>query len=174
MSLYAVKNDKGEWWDFEAYDGFWSDGSCECAVTAYQERADSVIKEHGGHVVELTDAPANVVVSENEAEMLKRASKDVIFPASSIADYVAGSYIEPRGVEDRLMRAYVNGWTVEKPKRWNVKVPLVQAQGGLWFFVNSDGKVDATYDQDLAQKFTAAEIEHYGLGDCEKVEVRDE
>lgn len=127
MSLYAVKNDKGEWWDFEAYDGFWSDGSCECAVTAYQERADSVIKEHGGHVVELTEAPAKVVVSEEEAEMLATLRDGDLMPASELSYFVhhAEQLLEKESIEreDRLMRAYVNGWTVEKPKRWNVKVP---------------------------------------------------
>lgn len=204
MSLYAVKNDKGEWWDFEAYDGFWGDGSCECAVTAYQERADSAVKEHGGHVIELTEAPAKVVVPEWFDEWLDafhglgpkvrtiaavgriaqqgwgsnanvpflgdRTLDKAVTPTLSVAqlDYVHDNK------EELMVAAFTGNYTVEKPKRWNVKVPHVDAQEGLWFFVNSDGKVDATYDQDLAQKFTAAEIEHYRLGECERVEVTDD
>lgn len=115
MSLYAVKNDKGEWWDFEAYDGFWGDGSCECAVTAYKERADSVIKEHGGHVVELVEAQAKVVVSEEEAKMLEQAKCDDD-PAEMLVGFVNShdQYDGDGKTEDRLMRAYVIGWTVEK------------------------------------------------------------
>ncbi|WP_125582643.1 DUF1642 domain-containing protein [Lacticaseibacillus suibinensis] len=128
MSLYAVKNDNGEWWDFEAYDGFWSDGSCECAVTAYQERADSVIKEHGGHVVELVEKPEPEVVSQNEAKMLKEALKDDNYGAGLISDYVDEHWddygsLNRTHIQDRLMRAYVNGWTVEKPKRYVLPMP---------------------------------------------------
>lgn len=169
MSFYAVKNDKGEWWDFEAYDGFWGDDSCECAVTAYKESADSVIKERGGHVVELVEAPAKVVVSEAEAEMLegvKRGWHSVrnLFEDVSVAQF------------DRLMRAYVNGWTVEKPKRYGVWVPHVT---GKMYFKDgrgNDGLDIASADclNESNQQFTLAEIEHYGLQDCERVEVTDD
>ena len=71
------------------------------------------------------------------------------------------------------MNAYVNGYTVEKDKKYNVKVPLVQAQDGLWFYINSDDKLDATYLQEMAKKFTMDEIEEKGLQDCEKVVVTD-
>lgn len=183
MSLYAVKNDKGDWWDFEAYDGFWSDGSCECAVTAYQERADSVIKEHGGRMVELVEAPAKVVVSEAEAGMLEwqKSRPGEAKPASNIAGYIAGhkhDYGSHNSAldEDRLMRAYVNGWTEEKPKRYGVWVPHVV---GKMYFKDGRGNdgldvADADFLNDSNQQFTLAEIEHYGLQDCEKVEVRDE
>lgn len=177
MNLYAVKNDKGEWWDFEAYDGFWSDGSCECAVTAYQERADSVIKEHGGRVVELVEAPAKVVVSEAEAEMLEQAKCDDD-PAELIVGFVNShdKYDDDRKAEDRLMRAYVNGWTVEKPKRYGVWVPHVT---GKMYFKDgrgNDGLDIASADclNESNQQFTLAEIEHYGLQDCERVEVTDD
>ncbi|WP_338214948.1 YopX family protein [Lacticaseibacillus salsurivasis] len=125
MSLYAVKNDKGNLWDFEDDDDFWNVGDCVCAVTAYQERADSAVKEHGGHVVELIEAPAKVVVSAEEAEMLKEAVKDDNFGAGFISDYVDEHWddygdLNRTHIQDRLMRAYVNGWTVEKPKRWRL------------------------------------------------------
>ncbi|WP_203632665.1 DUF1642 domain-containing protein [Lacticaseibacillus suibinensis] len=172
MSLYAVKNDKGEWWDFEAYDGFWSDGSCECAVTAYQERADSVIKEHGGHVVELVEAPAKVVVSEKEADKLERA-KFYGNPADVILALAANHHPDDA---ERLLRAYVIGLTVEKPKRYGVWVPHVK---GKMYFKDgrgNDGLDIASADclNEANQQFTAAEIEHYGLQDCEKTEVSDD
>lgn len=170
--LYVVKNDEGKYWEYNLHAwGVAASNGCTCSRAV----ADAVVDFHGGHVVELVEAPAKVVVREEEAEMLEQAKCDDD-PAELIVGFVNShdKYDDDRKAEDRLMRAYVNGWTVEKPKLWNVKVPHVNAQEGLWFFVNSDGKVDATYDQDLAQKFTAAEIEQYGLGDCERVEVTDD
>ena len=174
MSLYAVKNDKGEWWDFEAYDGFWSDGSCECAVTAYQERADSAVKEHGGHVVELFEAPAKVVVSEEEAEMLKKA-KNMINPMHLLWMNEL-TYNGDSDGQDRLMRAYVLGWTVEKPKLFLVKVPHTDDS----YFYKIDDEYcnagDSYHLEGMTDKkwFTLAEIEHYELTDCERVKVTDD
>lgn len=68
-----------------------------------------------------------------------------------------------------LADAYRYGWEAEKEAMYYVKVPLVQAQGGLWFYINSDDKLDAIYIQGLAKKFTMDEIEENGLQDCEKV-----
>lgn len=64
------------------------------------------------------------------------------------------------------------GWDAEpeaKEKKYYVKVPLVQAQGGLWFYINGDDKLDASFIPLLANKFTMDEIEEKGLQDCEKV-----
>jgi len=175
MSLYAVKNDKGEWLDWGDM-GFWPKEACKFATTGNHEDADRVASDKDGHLVELIEAPAKVVVSEEEAEMLEQAKNETLQEVGVIYHYYKdhGGWRLGNDLGDRLMRAYVNGWTVEKQKRFNVKVPHVDVQEGLWLFVNSDGKVDATYYQDLAQKFTLAEIEHYGLGDCEKVEVTDD
>ncbi|WP_262316426.1 DUF1642 domain-containing protein [Lacticaseibacillus parakribbianus] len=179
MSIWAIENDNQE---FLSVRGIWLDGdgdddAIRAVFGSYQEDeelAKTIAKREGGHVVELVEAPEKVVVSAEEAEMLEQAKFDDD-PAELIVGFVNShdKYDDDRKAEDRLMRAYVNGWVVEKPKRWNVQVPHVDAQEGLWFFVNSDGKVNATYDQDLAQKFTLAEIEHYGLGDCQKVVCAD-
>jgi hypothetical protein len=78
--------------------------------------------------------------------------------------------------EDRLMRAYVNGWTVEKPKRWIVKVPHTDDS----YFYKIDDEYcnagDSYHLEGMTDKkwFTLAEIEHYGLQDYEKVEVHDD
>ena len=65
------------------------------------------------------------------------------------------------------------GWEADKESLYKVKVPLVQAQGGLWFYINSEDKLGATYLQKMAKKFTMDEIERYGLQGCEKEEVTD-
>lgn len=123
-----------------------------------------------GHLVELIEAPAKAVVSGKESEILKKLDCEIRTKSTGYSPWKWLSKLDDLGmaVEDAY-KALAIGWTVEKPKRWNVKVPHVDAQEGLWFFVNSDGKVDATYDQDLAAQFTAAEIDQYGLQDCEKV-----
>ena len=168
MSLYAVQDSTGNYWDFDNRRFYSPCNNARRNTTFNLAVADAVAKISGGHVVELAEAPAKVVVSEEEAKMLTEA-KTATYPA----EYITRHCCLKQGSEDRLMRAYVIGWTVEKPKRWNVKVPLVQAQGGLWFFINSDDKLDATYLQELAKKFTMDEIEENGLQDCEKVDAEE-
>ena len=141
------------------------------------------------HVVELIEAPAKVVVSEEEDKMLKKAKNTTVWrPAAVISKYAynaAKDSDQEALLEDRLMRAYVNGWTVEKHKRWNVKVPHTNCG---WYFKCEDDEnenppiidelgCDSAGDPknwDDSSYFTAAEIEHYGLQDCERVEVTDD
>jgi hypothetical protein len=133
-------------------------------------------KRYGGHVVELMENPEPVVVSEEEAEMLKKAKDTTIWrPAAVISKYAynaAKDYGQEALLEDRLMRAYVIGWTVDKPKRWNVKVPHVN---NGYYYKDSDGLAvfTATRGRMLQERsrFTEAEIDHYGLQDCERIPV---
>lgn len=176
MSMFAVKND-----DDKYLFGHHQWGKPGQVLWTYSNitSVKSDAKTYGGTVVELVEAPAKVVVSEEEAKMLKKAKDTTVWrPASVIAKYAYEH--ERQGddealLEDRLMRAYVNGWTVEKSKRWNVKVPkkwsgddkhywTKEQDGALtWaYLINTDYMIPA-------QQFTAAEIEHYGLGDCQKV-----
>lgn len=166
--LYAVKNYEGKWLCIEAKGcHYWSRDDGDFFD---QHDADILAHVYGGHVVELIEKPNPEVVSKAEAKMLDKA-KTASYPANYIS---MNAHPDPGAngtsyEELRLMRALVNGYTVAKEKKYNVKVPLVQAQGGLWFYINSDDKLDATYLQELAKKFTMDEIEHYGLQDCEKV-----
>ncbi len=69
------------------------------------------------------------------------------------------------------MDAYANGYTVAKEKKYNVKVPHTDDS----YFYKVDDEYcnagDSYYLEGMTDKkwFTDAEIEHYGLGDCEKV-----
>ena len=120
--LYAVKNDKGEWLGWEVYQ---DDPEFICgggSVWTDLDKAKFYAKANGGHVVELVDAPAKVVVSEEEAEMLERA-KVVAFPAHIFDSGAASCLRCLPGSQDRLMRAYVIGWTVENPKRYVLPMP---------------------------------------------------
>ena len=180
MSLYAVKNDKGEYLNGVAGEKPLFGGlDKDCVLNG--EDAGWLAGRGYGHVVELIEAPAKVVVREEEAEMLKEAVKDDNFGAGFISNY-EDEHWEDYGsenrthVQDRLMRAYVNGWTVEKPKRYGVWVPHVT---GKMYFKDgrgNDGLDIASADclNESNQQFTLAEIEQLGLTDCERVEVTDD
>jgi hypothetical protein len=72
------------------------------------------------------------------------------------------------------MRAYVNGWKVKKPKRWNVKVPHTKTSIYFKPDVPEELGITAIGKTGNWVEFTDAEIKHYGLQDCELVEVSDE
>jgi len=118
-----------------------------------------------------------LVLSKEQAEIVENAH-DEEFPATYISD---SANLTAIGEEDLLMNAYVNGYTVEK--KYLVYKVLVDKQkheyfaqayrssvnpGTVSWFLNS--KVQS---ESLAQ-FTEAEIEHYGLQDCDKEEVTDD
>jgi len=185
QKLYAVKDDKGYYWEFKDLcgidlGGFWELLDVSVPFTVSEDDAKNTAKDHGGNVVELVDAPAKIVVSEAEAKMLKRSKSEHFWATNVIQNYIdmhmdGMSNDEKQQFEDRLMRAYVVGWTVEKPKRWNVKVPHVN---NGYYYKDSDGLAVFTAKrgrmlQERSQ-FTLEEIEQYGLQDCEKEEVRDE
>lgn len=138
MSLYAVQNDEGEWLGREIYcdESDWFDhGGFMWNILSV---AEENMKLYGGHVVKLGEEPTPIVVSEDEDKVLKKAKNTTVWrPASVIAGYAYEH--EQQGddevlLEDRLMRAYVIGWTVEKPKHY-----VLPMEG------TTDGDGDVTY-----------------------------
>ncbi|MFD1441217.1 DUF1642 domain-containing protein [Lacticaseibacillus hegangensis] len=123
MSMYAVKNDVGSWLAVDGMDDFW----CDFPDTFSKNEAKRQVQIHDAHVVELVEAPAKVVVSEEEAKMLKKAKDTTVWrPAAVISKYAYNAAKDSDQevlLEDRLMRAYVIGWTVEKPKRYVLPMP---------------------------------------------------
>lgn len=184
MKMYAVKNDEGKFYDFDSNGDFWKEALCRKLYTLSENEAQDVAHDYGGHVVELVEAPAKVVVSEEEDKVLKKAKNTTVWrPASVIARYACEHERQADDevlLEDRLMRAYVNDYTVEKPKRWNVKVPKKWSGDDKHYWTKEqDGSLTWAYliNNDYmipAQQFTAAEIELYGLQDYERVEVTDD
>lgn len=183
MGMYAVQNNKGEWLSFDAsHESVWYPNNPTLFKDKNYAEAQNTGLD-GSHVVELTEVPAKVVVSEAESEMLEQAKDD--YCAASVISAYSTEHIGAMG-QDRLMRAYVVGWTVEKPKRYLVYKRLpgklsydsndsIQArkvkmtQGLVWRFVNKE-----SLDTDDYFQFTDAEIEQYGLQGCERVEVNDD
>lgn len=172
--LYAVKNDEGEYWDFEDRDGFWELRRVSCPTTAEEKDAKDVIHGHGGHVVTLIEEPKKVVLSEKQAGIVENAH----------GFYLPARYISINCGEDEelLINAYVNGYTVEKEKKYVVYKVLGGKQKHELFaqayrpaifpdtITWSVGERRAP-KTGVSTQFTEAEIEHYGLQDCEKEEV---
>ena len=153
--LYAVKNDEGKYWDFRESGEFWEISCVFSSTTDSKEQAELVAREENGHVVTLIEEPEKVVLTKEQAEIVEGARYE---------DYPASYISEHTGDEEELlmMNAYVNGYTVAKEKKYNVKVP--HTKDG-WYF-----KADEEYllticspDKELHGKFTEVEIEHYGL-----------
>ena len=187
QKLYAVKDDKGYYWEFKDLcgidlGGFWELLDVSVPFTVSEDDAKNTVKDHGGHVVTLVEEPKKVVLSKEQAEIVEDARDFDEDPAGYISDSTNLSAI---GEEKLLMNAYVNGYTVAKEKKYNVKVPHTNCG---WYFKCEDDEnenppildelgCDTAGDPknwDDSSYFTAAEIEHYGLQDCERVEVTDD
>ena len=175
--LYAVKNAKGLYLSMTADTLYrWREG--QVVVTTSQRIAHDLCTEYGGHVVTLIEEPKKVVITKDQAKIVEKTHTKVL-PATFICCN------SQSGDEELLMNAYVNGYTVAKEKKYNVKVP--HAEG--WHFQKysreskrgsrNDWKpfpakdIDSNMSKDLFL-FTESEIEHYGLQDCEKEEVTDD
>ena len=159
--LYAVKNDYGEWADSHYTFGLGAWASPDKA------RREEDAKHHGGHVVTLVEEPEKVVLTKKQAEIVDDAHA-AIWPAT----YISG--LEDSSEQRLLIEAFVNGYTVAKEKKYNVKVPHTS----LYYWKKLDGGLSindlVANDKYDAMKFTEAEIEHYDLQDCEKEEVTDD
>ncbi|MES5890774.1 DUF1642 domain-containing protein [Lacticaseibacillus paracasei] len=166
--LYAVKNDEGEWADscYNFGSGAWA--------TPDKAKREKDAKHHGGHVVTLVEEPEKVVLSEKQAKIVEEAH-DNKFPA----DYITGNSDH----EKLLMEAFVNGYTVAKEKKYLVYKELGGKQKDKLFAQAYRSLIHpGTISWDITNEvksgscahFTEAEIEHYGLQDCEKEEVTDD
>ena len=155
--MYAVKNDEGKYWDFKD-QGFWKLSTVLLAAFTDEGSAKSLADEEGGHVVTLIEEPEKVVLTKEQAEIVEKVHT-ISYPAYYIS-VISGKN------EELLMNAYVNGYTVEKEKKYSVKVPHTK---DVWYYKSWDSDL-RTVQGKLATKFTEAEIEKYGLQDCEKEE----
>ena len=176
--MYAVKNDKGEWMSLDdTQTGIWYTNNPTLFKDKSYAEAQSIGRK--AHVVELIEKPSPVVVSQEEAEMLKQAKRD-FFPSTRNISYYLSSYqpLDQKKVIDRLMRAYVIGWTVEKPKQYLVKVKG-HFERPTYYALRFNEYLAFGYREQDQQKlsdypaypFTEKEIIKYGLENCEKVEV---
>ena len=125
------------------------------------ETVKEIAEENNGNVVTLIKEPEKVTLTKEQAEIVEHAHVHVM-PACYIS--------EQPDDEELLMNAYVNGYTVENEKKYNVKVPHTK---DIWYFKASKAyllTICPADDKKLRGKFTLTDIEHYGLQDCEKEE----
>lgn len=109
--LYAVKNDEGKYWDFGETNGFFSFSNVDVPVTLDKDLATEVARNSGGHVVTFVDEPKKVVLTKKQAKIVEKARVNDI-PATYISAHTNN------GEESLLINAYVNGYTVEKEKKY--------------------------------------------------------
>ncbi|MBU6048335.1 DUF1642 domain-containing protein [Lacticaseibacillus paracasei] len=165
--LYAVKTDEGEFLSFsDDGDSVWNK-----AVGHFEkdkQKARSWAYNRGGHVVTLIEEPKKVVLTKEQAEIVE-GTRDATYPASYISNYTNSHDCE----ENLLINAYVNGYTVAKEKKYNVKVPHTK---DVWYYKASEAYLQTICpaDKKLRGKFTEADIDNFGLQDCEKEEVTDD
>lgn len=173
--LYAVRNDGGK---------YLLDSSLSMDYPEWTKDLDSTeifVEKHsaltasissGGHVVTFVEEPEKVVISPEEAKLVKNCLWTNLQEAflNNISLLFRG-----RSPEDvtRLKSALTNGYTVAKEKKYNVKVPHTKE---VWYYKSGDTDLltICPADKKLRGKFTESEIEHYGLQDCEKEEVTDD
>lgn len=179
--LYVIKNDEGKY--IAVTNGWmvdWHENSGDL-FSSYQ-KASKLATTLGGHVVTLIEEPEKVILTKEQAEIVEDANK-YKFPAS----YISMNTDDYDGLENLLMNAYVNGYTVAKEKKYlvyknlggkqkNKHEQVAQAYRSNLFFdtiiwLIKEHKIMSTTASD---QFTEAEIEHYGLQDCEKEEVTDD
>ncbi|MCD0433090.1 DUF1642 domain-containing protein [Lacticaseibacillus paracasei subsp. paracasei] len=170
--LYAVKNDNGEWSDDSGAFYPEKKNGVGFIFTMFSDRDEATgwaeRNTNGGHVVTLIEEPKKVVLTKEQVEIVE-GTRDATYPASYISNYTNSHDCE----ENLLINAYVNGYTMAKEKKYNVKVPHTS----FYYWKKLDGGLSindlVANDKYDAMKFTEAEIEHYGLQDCEKKEVTD-
>ncbi|WP_261806126.1 DUF1642 domain-containing protein [Lapidilactobacillus luobeiensis] len=150
--LYAVKNDKGVWLSLDSsHESVWYTNN----PTFFKDRicAEDQIIGRKAHIVTLIEEPEKVVLSKKQAKIVEKAHK-AIWPAT----YISG--LKDSSEQRLLMKAYVNGYTVAKEKRYMVELDgLVTTDGAKQYLTNKDGKWFASrIKPSLHQAFTGEEL----------------
>ncbi|KMO45318.1 DUF1642 domain-containing protein [Lacticaseibacillus rhamnosus] len=165
--IYLIKNDHGEYLTVERTAPWWN--SPVGTAVRNIDIALAWAEKYGGHIVTFVEEPEKVVLTKEQAEIVEKARVSDI-PAT----YISG--LGASGEEELLMEAYVNGYTVAKEKKYNVKVPHTDDS----YFYKIDHETCNAADSfhiDLDRpeaKFTKLEIDHYHLQDYKKEEVTDD
>mgnify|MGYP001366013087 CR=1 FL=1 len=175
--LYAIKNDVGKYFDCK-YAKFLPLSESYCPVIVSEDNAKAFVNDYGGQVVTLVEEPEKVVLSKKQAEIVETA-KMHLSPAAYISNNIGNS----RPDEILLMKAYVNGYTVETEKKYRVLAPkswwsdnnspayMWHDSDGISSVVNFDFDTD---DDNLS--FTQKQLEQYNLTSdlFKKKEVTDD
>lgn len=167
--LYVIKSRSGDKFYFSGDRMIpnWSDNLVRLFES--YEVAKEIAEDNNGQPVTFVEEPEKVVLTKEQAEIVERAHEDV-WPATYISDNTGNSRFE-----DRLMDAYVNGYTVAKEKRYTVELDgLVTTDGAKQYLTKKDGKWFACRRMPgMHQDFTDEELnkapEWAQQLDCEEV-----
>ena len=170
--LYAVRNDGGQWADpgYTFGSGAW--------VTPDKAEREEDAKHHGGHVVTLVEEPEKVVVSPEEAELVKNCLWTNLQDAflNNINLLFRG-----RRPEDitRLKSALTNGYTVAKEKKYRVITPKswwASENEPEYMHMNVLNGIENYKGADDDTLFTQKQLDLYGLNGSPftKEEVTDD
>lgn len=120
-----------------------------------KEKAEHEASLRDGHVITLIKKPKKVELSKAEAAIVTLAQADVN-PATVIMT-MRSAYMS----QDKLMNAYVNGFSIKEEKK---EVPidgLMTTDGEQQYLTKKDGHWFASRkDSNLKQKFTDEELSH--------------
>lgn len=179
--MWMVQDDDGKYLDYT--DGQEYEFMSKTYGQAFAKlEAETMANVKSGHLVEMVPAKPKVPVSREEAELIDGITNDTdAYPASGIHDFVVDHFDDGSvwpSEQFRLMEAAIDGYTVVEPTRYNVKVPHTI---NSWYAKRSNtGKLNTWDKYDDAQMrnpsvlFTMTEIKHYGLEDCERLEIDTE
>ena len=155
--LYAVKNDEDEWLDqYHLFGpGAWA--------TPDKDEREKVAKCYGGHVVMLVEEPKKVAVSKEDARYL-----DFLIARFNKCNPDAISNIISKYSDDSwdMIDAYVNGYTVEKEKRYKVLAPKSwwnEDNTPEYLSFGGFGVNLTKYSDDIGTVFTQKQLDLYGL-----------
>lgn len=115
--LYVIKSRSGDEFYFSGDRVIpnWSDNLIR--LFGSYEVAKEIAEDNNGQPVTFVEEPKKVVLTKEQAEIVEGANKSQ-FPADYITQHTPSS-----DDEKLIMEAFVNGWTVEKPKRYVLLMP---------------------------------------------------
>lgn len=178
--LYAVKNDEGEWMSLDGpQTEIWYSNN----PTLFKDKSYAEDQSMGckAHVVELVE-PEKADLTKEQAEIVERA-RDKTYPATYISNE---SDSEASDEEELLMKAYVNGYTLAKEKKYVVYKELggkqdkdnpmeyVQACRSPYHPETMFWVLTTWIINDKSTRLTKKEITDFGLQDCKKEEATDD
>ena len=172
--LYAVKNDDGMLLLYSEQGApLWRVWGNMFADKSAAERAANA---ENGRVVTLIEEPEKVVVSPEEAKLLKNCLW------SNLRDAFLNNIIllfRSRRPEDitRLKSALINGYTVAKEKTWLLPVPSSWCgDSNHYWHKESDGTLTWSILAGRSEgfEFSRNEIAKYGMNGFKKEEVTDD
>lgn len=169
-SMWMVQNDDGRYLNWDEGEGRYEFSSFFEGQSFLKARAEDMASAIGGHLVELVPAQEPPMLSRSEVKYVQDAHERR-FPI----EYLHSCNVSDGDQED-VLYAYVTGrYTVEpEPTKYNVKVP--HTTDGTYYTKVSAG-IGTAYraaNHQETQQFTMDEIKHYGLEDCERVEINTE